>query len=70
MEENKRKIGHLLKGPKRMEGESFEKYKIRRRAEEQMVKQYLRGELIPNNNVVVNKDGRIWGVDDNGKTKK
>ena len=70
MEKNKRKIGHLLKGPKRMEGESFEKYKIRRRAEEEMVKQYLRGELIPNNNVVVNKDGRIWGVDDNGKTKK
>ncbi len=55
MEKNKRKIGHLLKGPKRMEGESFEKYKIRRRAEEQMVKQYLRGTLV--------------GVD-NGKTKK
>tara|TARA_Y100001938_G_C8020764_1_gene395200 strand:+ start:456 stop:674 length:219 start_codon:yes stop_codon:yes gene_type:complete len=49
METNKRKIGHLLKGPKRMEGETFEKYKIRRRAENQMVKQYLRGNFIPNN---------------------
>jgi|TARA_B100000287_G_scaffold235318_1_gene221605 hypothetical protein len=40
---SKRKIGELLKGPKRLEGESFEDYKIRRRAEQMLTKNYLRG---------------------------
>ena len=46
MSKDKRKIGNLLKGPKRMEGETYEKYKIRRKAEQQMVKQYLRGTVV------------------------
>ena len=46
MSRDKKKIGHLLKGPKRMEGETYEKFKIRRKAENQMVKQYLRGTVV------------------------
>ena len=33
------KIGHLLKGPKRLKGESFEDYKIRRKKENYMTRQ-------------------------------
>ena len=42
------KIGHLLKGPKRLKGESFEDYKIRRKKENYMTRQYLRGYIISN----------------------
>ena len=36
-------ISELLKGPKRLEGENFEDYKTRRRAENGLLKEYLRG---------------------------
>ena len=42
------KIGHLLKGPKRLEGESFEDYKIRRKQENYMTRKYLRGYISSN----------------------
>ena len=32
-----------LKGPKRLEGESFEDYQVRRKAENGLLKEYLRG---------------------------
>ena len=46
-----RKISELLKGPKRLEDESFEDFKIRRKAEQILTKQYLRGTKVePKNN--------------------
>tara|TARA_R100000005_G_C4855861_1_gene119815 strand:+ start:115 stop:273 length:159 start_codon:yes stop_codon:yes gene_type:complete len=46
-----KKISELLKGPKRLEGESFEDFKIRRKAEQILTKQYLRGTKVePKNN--------------------
>lgn len=40
---SKRKISELLKGPKRLEGETYDEFKIRRKAEEILTKQYLKG---------------------------
>ena len=37
------KISVGLKGPKRLEGESFEDYQTRRKVENGLVKEYLRG---------------------------
>ena len=37
------KISAGLKGPERQEGESFEDYKVRRKAENGLLKEYLRG---------------------------
>ena len=37
-----------LKGPKRLEGESYEKYIIRRKAENGLLHEYLRGVWIKN----------------------
>jgi|TARA_B100000497_G_C7324806_1_gene216103 hypothetical protein len=43
---SKKKISDLLKGPKRLENESFDEFKIRRKAEQILTKQYLRGTYI------------------------
>ena len=37
-----------LKGPKRLEGEEFEDYKLRMKAENELLKEYLRGVWIKN----------------------
>ncbi len=37
------KISAGLQGPERQEGESFEDYKVRRKAENGLLKEYLRG---------------------------
>ena len=41
--EERYQISAGLQGPKRQEGESYEDYKIRRRAENGLLKEYLRG---------------------------
>ena len=41
--EERYQISVGLKGPKRLEGEEFEDYKIRMRAENGLLKEYLRG---------------------------
>ena len=41
--EERYKISVGLKGPKRLEGESFEDYQTRRKAENGLLKEYLRG---------------------------
>ena len=41
-------ISLALKGPKRLEGEEFEDYKLRMRAENGLLKEYLRGVWIKN----------------------
>ena len=41
--EERYKISTGLQGPKRQEGESFEDYKTRRRVENGLLKEYLRG---------------------------
>ena len=40
------KIGELLKGPARLEDESFEEYQVRREAENSLTKDYLAGVII------------------------
>ena len=41
--ESRYQISAVLKGPKRLENESFEDYQIRRKAENGLLKEYLRG---------------------------
>ncbi len=41
--EERYQISVGLKGPKRLEGESFEDYQTRRKAENGLLKEYLRG---------------------------
>ena len=41
--EERYEISRGLKGPKRLENESFEDYQIRRKAENGLLKEYLRG---------------------------
>jgi len=41
--EERYQISVGLKGPKRLEGESFEDFNVRRKAENGLVKEYLRG---------------------------
>ena len=41
-------ISLALKGPKRLEGEEFEDYKLRMKAENGLLKEYLRGVWIKN----------------------
>tara|TARA_Y100001972_G_scaffold103509_1_gene129841 strand:- start:687 stop:914 length:228 start_codon:yes stop_codon:yes gene_type:complete len=41
--EERYKISAGLQGPERQEGESFEDYKVRRKAENGLLKEYLRG---------------------------
>ena len=44
------KVSLGLQGPKRVEGESYEDYKIRLKAENGLVKEYLRGVWCNDNN--------------------
>ncbi len=41
--EERYQISAGLKGPKRLEGESFEDFQLRRKAENGLLKEYLRG---------------------------
>lgn len=43
---NKANVSHKLKGPKRLKGESFEDYKKRRKHEDKLVSNYMKGELV------------------------
>ena len=46
--EERYQISLALKGPKRLEGESYEDFCIRRKAENGLLHEYLRGVLIKN----------------------
>ena len=46
--EERYQISHALKGPKRLEGEEFEDYKLRIKAENGLLREYLRGVWIKN----------------------
>ena len=46
--EERYKISVGLKGPKRLEGEKFEDYKLRMKAENGLLKEYLRGVWVKN----------------------
>ena len=46
--EERYQISVGLKGPKRLEGEEFEDYKLRMKAENGLLKEYLRGVWIKN----------------------
>ncbi len=48
--EERYQISAGLKGPKRLEGESFEDFRTRRKAENGLLKEYLRGVWIKNEN--------------------
>ena len=39
-------VSEMLKGPKRLEGESFEDYKLRMKVEKKLTRDYLKGYLI------------------------
>jgi len=42
------KVSDMIHGPKRLEGESYEDYKLRQKVENGMVKDRLAGLLVPN----------------------
>ena len=42
------KVSDMLEGDARKEGEDYEKYKIRRKAEKELLRDYLGGLMIPN----------------------
>jgi hypothetical protein len=42
-------INEMLQGPKRLESESFEDYKIRMKVEYQLTRDYLKGYIMQNN---------------------
>jgi|TARA_R110002167_G_scaffold207096_1_gene411297 hypothetical protein len=46
---NRFKVGEVLKGDKRLEDESYEDFKIRRKVEKGLVKDYLKGRFITDN---------------------
>jgi len=46
--EERYEISFGLKGPKRLEGESFEDFHVRRKAENGLLKEYLRGVWVKN----------------------
>ena len=46
--EERYQISVGLKGPKRLEGESFEDFQIRRKAENGLLREYLRGVWVKN----------------------
>ena len=45
-EDPRMQVSQILKGPKRLEGESFEDYKMRMKVEKKMTRDYLKGYLI------------------------
>ncbi len=46
--EERYQISYGLKGPKRLEGESFEDFQTRRKAENGLLREYLRGVWVKN----------------------
>ena len=42
------KVSEVLKGDIRLDGESYDDFKIRRKAEKGLVRDYLKGKFIPN----------------------
>ena len=48
--EERYQISLALKGPKRLEGEEFEDYKLRMKAENGLLKEYLRGVWVKKKN--------------------
>ena len=57
---SKRKISPMLKGAERLENETFEEYKIRRKAEKLLVKQYLKGSPVEPNQGVPKENLTSW----------
>ena len=40
------RVSTIIKGDKRLEGESYEDYKLRRKVEKKMVRDYLKGYFV------------------------
>ena len=57
---SKRKISTMLKGEARMENESYEDYRIRRKAEKLLLKQYLKGTPVEPNQGVPKENLTSW----------
>ena len=57
---SRRKISTLLKGEKRLENESYEDYKIRRKAEKLLLKNYLKGTPVESNQGVPKENLTSW----------
>mgnify|MGYP003112448822 FL=1 len=57
---SRRKVSTLLKGEKRLENESFEEFKLRRKAEKLLVKQYLKGTPVEPNQGVPKENLTSW----------
>jgi|TARA_B100002019_G_C20718897_1_gene333861 hypothetical protein len=57
---SRRKVSTLLKGEKRLENESFEEFKLRRKAEKLLVKQYLKGSPVEPNQGVPKENLTSW----------
>jgi hypothetical protein len=57
---SKRKISTMLKGEARLENESYEDYKIRRKAEKLLLKQYLKGTPVEPNQGVPKENLTSW----------
>ena len=57
---SKRKISPMLKGEARLENETFEEYKIRRKAEKLLVKQYLKGTPVEPNQGIPKENLTSW----------
>ncbi len=49
-----------MKGEKRLENESFEEFKLRRKAEKLLVKQYLKGSPVEPNQGVPKENLTSW----------
>jgi hypothetical protein len=47
-EDKLQKVSDMIKGPKRLEGESFDDYRLRLKAEDGLVRDRLAGLLVPN----------------------
>ena len=57
---SKRKISTMLKGEARLENESYEDYRIRRKAEKLLLKQYLKGTPVEPNQGVPKENLTSW----------
>ena len=57
---SRRKVSTLLKGEKRLENESFEEFKLRRKAEKLLVKQYFKGTPVEPNQGVPKENLTSW----------
>ena len=57
---SKRKISTMLKGEARLKNESYEDYRIRRKAEKLLLKQYLKGTPVEPNQGVPKENLTSW----------